>query len=144
MLNRFLVIWLVLLLASCASPRDNKQSVANDHSARAVERSADRTYGLTKENPVRVGGSDFRDGPKRERPFLDSLRGPSGQRLSYQRLGSCCHFQTPHGINGTGLLDAYSVTFEGLSEPITIYINFYDPGPPLVPVGFTTAQSAAP
>lgn len=45
--------------------------------------SADKTYGYTQGNPVRVGG-----GPSRERAFLDNLRGPNGEKVTYTRLSS--------------------------------------------------------
>jgi len=80
------------------------------------------------------------EGPKRERAFLDSLRGPAGQLVSYQRAGSCCPFRTPNGFDNSGLLDKYLVTYEGLAAPVTLYINFYDPGRPLAPAGFTPAR----
>ena len=53
---------------------------------------------------------------------------------------SCCHFDTPRGYKGGGLLDMYLVTYQGLEQPVKIYINFYDPGPPLAPVGFTLGE----
>ena len=96
----------------------------------------DPTYGYTKQNPVKLAGASFRDGPNREAAYLNGLRGPAGQHVEYERLGSCCPFETPNGPLG-GMLDAFRLTYEGQAEPITLYLNFYDPGEPLVPVGLT-------
>ncbi|WP_255345422.1 hypothetical protein [Pontibacter sp. BAB1700] len=41
---------------------------------------------------------------------------------------------------GGGLLDKYSITYEGLAEPIILYINMYDSDKLKVPVGFTLKQ----
>ncbi len=102
-----------------------------------TEVSTDGTYGYTKENPIKVGGYKENVGPMSERFYLYTLRGPNGERIRFQRIGSCCPFQTPHGFNGTGLLDMYEVTYEGLSTPIKLFINMYDYEKPKAPVGFT-------
>lgn len=135
-MRTILVVVIVAVLSACASTTTTQRTEDDLASARATGTSTDPTYGVTAENPVRVGGPTLSDGPKRERAFLESLRGPDGQRLTYQRRGSCCPFSTPQGVLGAGLLDAYQVTYQGLDKPVTIYINFYDPGPPLAPVGF--------
>ena len=100
------------------------------------EQSEDPTYGYTEENPVRVGG-----GARNHEPFLKSLRGPDGQKLKYKRLGSCCFFSTPNTFMGDkGLLDKYEVSYKGLKEPLTLYLNSYDYEQPMVPVGLTLAK----
>jgi hypothetical protein len=99
-----------------------------------TERSSDPTYGRTSSNPIRVGGDG--NGSHREQRYLSSLRGPAGQSITYERSGSCCGFETPNSELG-GMLDVYAITYTGQSEPITLYLNMYDPGPPLIPVGFT-------
>jgi hypothetical protein len=38
---------------------------------------------------------------------------------------------------GAGLLDIYEITYDGLDEPIKIYIDMYDYEAPLAPYGFT-------
>ena len=89
--------------------------------------SVDDTYGFTTENPIRVGG-DFISGPSRERAYLDHLRGPNGEALSYERNGS---------LPGDGdvILDAYQVTGDGVD--VELYIDMYGYQEPQAPVGFT-------
>ena len=76
-----------------------------------------------------------------EQSYLDALRGPAGQSVTYRRQGSCCPFKTPNGLlDNTGLLDAYLVTWEGNDKPLKLYINMYDKGDLFIPVGLTAAQ----
>jgi hypothetical protein len=93
----------------------------------------DATYGYTAANPIKVGGGPFGGGPARQRAFLDALRGPAGQTLSYERVGSL-----PHGDT---IVDIYRVTYSGLAQPIELYFDIYDEDPRQVPAGFTCATA---
>ncbi|AXQ29022.1 hypothetical protein D0B54_10125 [Solimonas sp. K1W22B-7] len=103
---------------------------------RLEQKATDPGYGYTQQNPVRVGGP-LREGPRREKAYLNGLRGPAGEVIEYERMGSCCPFESPNDIMGGGMLDAFRVTYAGQAAPATLYINFYDPGPALVPLGFS-------
>ena len=118
------------------SPRV-KQELINDQMFLIKEYTTDETYGYTESNPIMVGG--INEGPLNERRFLNALVGPKGEEISYQRVGSCCHFYTQNGISGGngGLLDRYAITYEGLKTPIILYLNMYDSDVLKVPVGFT-------
>ncbi|HET7464115.1 MAG TPA: hypothetical protein VFJ82_22855 [Longimicrobium sp.] len=100
--------------------------------------------GYATSNAIRVGGGEER-GVQNEHAYLDALRGPAGETVTYERLGSCCQFQTPNGMGGKeGVLDAYEVTYPGLAHPVTLYINMYDPPRDAeLPHGFTRAGTAA-
>ena len=146
------VVWAVLLLCGCAttkppspgpeilsntisggkgSPWGRSDSSANF--AKITVTSSDPTYGLTEQNPIKVGGLHERN----EAEYLNGLRGPSGEPIEYERLGSCCPFKTPNAIiEGIGLLDAFRVTYAGQAKPTVLYIDFYDEAPLYVPVGF--------
>jgi len=101
--------------------------------------STDSTYGYTEANPIRVGATS----PANERRYLNSIYGPQGQVLKYERAGSCCDFKTPNGmLNETGLLDMYEVTYHGLEEPVLLYLDMYDYAPLAAPVGFTLKASS--
>lgn len=90
----------------------------------------DDTYGYTKENAIRVGdGGDLLGGPARERAYLDNLRGPNGEPISYERTGSL-NFED-------AILDEYIIS--GLPTPITLYIDIYKFEELKAPVGFTCA-----
>ena len=123
-MKMILSFYLVLFLASCSSSRQsqtNYLSSSNSSRFKITEVSADDTYGYTEKNPVKVGGG--MNGPANERKYLNSLTGPNGEEIKYERKGSCCQFETPNGFMGGGMLDRYEVTYRGLPKPIIIYIN---------------------
>lgn len=101
--------------------------------------STDPEYAFTPQKAVRVAGLAER-GPRAEVVFLSALRGPKGEELRFVRQGACCPFETSSSDLGTGLLDVYEVTYEGLSEPLILYLNMYDKGDVFVPVGLTGAK----
>lgn len=88
--------------------------------------STDETYGYSQGNPVKVGG-DWLEGPARERAYLDSLSGPNGEVVSYERRGSMDH--------GSTILDIYQVTYTG-SDPVTLYLDEYNYAELMAPLGF--------
>jgi hypothetical protein len=96
--------------------------------------STDSHYGYTVENPIKVGP---RTAARVHILYLNSLRGPNGEPIEYERLGSCCKFETKNSAFGAGLLDMYRITFDGTSKELVLYVNMYDPGPPQLPMGFT-------
>ncbi|OON69474.1 hypothetical protein [Hymenobacter sp. CRA2] len=55
-----------------------------------TETSTDADYGYTDYKPVCVGGVKDNACVRNEQRFLNALRGPEGQEISYRRLGSCC------------------------------------------------------
>lgn len=135
----------LFLLSGCSSSRkttvqsqrQDAPRLVNENTFLLTEVSDDPTYGYTEKNPVRVGGVRDSSGPANERRFLNALAGPGGEAIRYQRLGSCCMFETDNGFMGSGLLDMYEITWPGQTEPVVLYLNMYDPGPLLAPVGFT-------
>jgi len=90
--------------------------------------SSDPTYGYSKDNPIKVGGDAF-GGPSRERAYLDALAGPDGEAITYTRVGSQDHNNT--------ILDAYQISYVGLSESAIIYIDEYSFETLYAPLGFT-------
>ena len=103
-----------------------------------IESSTDPDYGYTEAKPVQVGGAAQEEGPYHERKYLNGLRGPNGEDVTYRRIMSCCHFKTPNGYDGVGLLDVYEVNWEGAEKPVRLYLNMYDASEVLVPVGLTS------
>lgn len=112
------------------------QTLAAEHVFAVHYFSVDEQYGRIVEKPIMVGGG-ISDGPKNEQRFLNALAGPNGERVAYKRKGSTKPFITKHGLGGTGgMLDMYTVTYEGQKEPETLYINMYDSDTLKIPVGF--------
>lgn len=113
-----------------------KQELVNDQMFLIKTQAVDPTYGYSQTNPIMVGKAG--GGPLDQRRFLNALAGPNGEEISYHRVGSCCHFYTKNGLfDNSGLLDIYEITYDGLEEPIRLYLNLYDSDELQVPVGFT-------
>src|SRR4051794_1574718 len=100
-------------------------------------------YGYSEKVPVAVGGG-FSEGGHNVYRYLNALAGPQGQIIHYTRVGTCCAFKTPDArFDGTGLLEVYEVTYEGLPKPNRLYFNWYGAADPQIPVGLTTPQGPA-
>jgi hypothetical protein len=124
------------ILASTSVPDSYYENAQKSVAPAAVATvSKEVTYGVTAQNPIKVGGG-IDGGVRGEQSYLNALRGPAGQPIIYRRQGSCCPFKTPNGlIDNTGMLDAYTVTWEGNAKSLTLYINMYDKGDLFIPVG---------
>lgn len=147
--NLVLTVALVLLVLGCTSSNQSAASNSSDESSRVLidqqtylltEQAQDDSYGFTEDNPVKVGGVKEEMGPINQRRFLNALQGPNGEEIEYNRQGSCCGFETPNGFMGMGLLDVYSVYWEGSSDTLDVYMNLYDTGELFIPVGLTAKE----
>ena len=114
------------LMSSCGSSSNLADSSSSP--------STDSTYGLTEKNPIKVGGGE--GGPISERKYLNSLSGPNGETVTFDRIGSCCFFKSKSSPMGGGLLDKYSVTYKGKKDAVVLYLNMYEKGKLMAPVGF--------
>ncbi|HEX8328376.1 MAG TPA: hypothetical protein VF629_12600 [Hymenobacter sp.] len=143
-----------LLAAGCGSSRKTPPlystaslpSGANETASTTVlpfvvrEVSDDETYGYTPQNPVRVGGGRSA-GMRNQLRYLNALKGPQVQAVTYERQASCCPFKTRRGVvDNTALIDVYAVSWTGKATPVTLYINMYRGGKLLAPQGFTGAR----
>ncbi|HUL74777.1 MAG TPA: hypothetical protein VLT86_16820 [Vicinamibacterales bacterium] len=90
--------------------------------------SDDPTFGVSQENPVKVGGGAMYLA-SREVKYMSALRGPDGQGLHFKRVGSL------KGPDGT-ILDGYTVTYQGLDKPVEIFIDGYHWAQPVAPKGW--------
>ena len=78
------------------------------------------------------------EGMAAEEAYLESLRSPTGEPVTFRYRNSCCAFPTRNAWFGTeALLDAFDVRYPGLRKPIVIYLNKYEWQEPRAPVGFT-------
>lgn len=83
-----------------------------------------------------MGGASQGVGSRNEIDYLHSLSGPNRERLEFNRIGSCCPFETKNSSFGGGLLDKYWVTYKGKGNTILLYINMYDEDVLYAPEGF--------
>jgi hypothetical protein len=94
--------------------------------------SDDDAYGFSPEKPIKVDGG-ARDGPARERRYLNALRGPNGEGLQYRRLGSTL------GPDKSTILDMYEITYSTSAKPIRLFLDEYHSEELKAPKGFVCA-----
>jgi hypothetical protein len=123
------MLCLLLSLVACGGSK-----TASDGNAVKRNAAPSADYGYSEKNPIKVGG--INDGPKNERAYLNRLTGLNGEKVTYERKGSCCMFETANSPYGGGMLDKYEVTIEGSSEKKILYLNMYDEGKLYAPKGF--------
>ena len=92
----------------------------------------DASYGIDKTNPIKPG-----PGFESEWRYLNALRGPNGEIIHYQRLGHCCAFNTDAVERGKGFLDQYELTYDGLAQPLILYLNMFEEAQAQAPLGLT-------
>jgi hypothetical protein len=109
------------------------QDFFEDGSMKLSEISTDKKYGYEPNHKTSIKVGKI----KNEQAYLKSLRGPNGEQVQFRRLSSCCEFNNNSAVFGKGLLDQYEVYYQGLKEPITLYVNGYDYENPKAPIGFT-------
>lgn len=109
------------------------QEKYEDGSMKLTEVSTDKKYGYepNHKTSIKVGKIE------NEQAYLKALRGPNGEQVQFRRISSCCSFKSRSAVFGKGLLDKYEVYYQGLREPIILYLNGYDFEKPKAPVGFT-------
>ena len=90
-------------------------------------------YGYSPEKPVTCGR-----GIDGEMEYLSRLRGPDGQQVHCVRLQDCCPFRTTP--SGEGYLSRWELTYDGIPEPIILYINTFVRAPVRAPNGFALTE----
>jgi len=99
---------------------------------------AAQTYGVAESDPIKLGSPTGMSAANVLLAYMDRLRGPKGEKVTYRRLGTCCEFDTPRGLfGGKGILEVWEVTYGGLPNPTKLFINVYDQGDVLPPAGFS-------
>ena len=114
----------------------------NDSTLLIKQISDDLEYGYIESKPIMLGVYNCDNGADNRTKYFNALKGPNGEAISFKRIKSCCPFRTPNSQTvgadqKFGLLDVWEISYEGLKEPIIVYINLYDQGTSLAPIGFT-------
>ena len=94
--------------------------------------SSDPTFGFTQENPIRVGQGDPLTGPSMQRDYLNLLRGPNGESVTYVRSGSLS--------TDDSIVDAYEITYGEPPVTAILYVDQYHDGQFRLPEGFTCSN----
>lgn len=141
---------LFTLLTSCISTKSTIRNIDDSipgpelnekfNSFIITKYATDKKYGYNQDYPVNVGFTSLEDGTNNEIRFLNSLAGPKGEKIAYKMKQSCCPFPTKKGDIGAATIDVYEITWEGQSKPITLYIEKFEKGELMIPIGFTARK----
>lgn len=136
---------LLLLIVSCGSIKSTLMNVDNlavkpmvkGDAFVLTEYAGDKKYGYNKDYPVNLGFENEKLSEKNVALFFNALTGKNGEKITYIKLESCCPFPTKRNKMGAGSLDLYEITFEGSNKKAQLYLNVYEKGKVLCPVGFS-------
>ena len=141
-----ITIFCLIVLASCVSSKSTLKNVddnapnltlSKNNTFVITEFCTDKKYGYDKDYPINIFFRTTRDELANEKRFLEALAGPKGEAIAYTKLESCCPFPSKRSDMGAGFLDVYEVKWEGQEKPIILYLNIYEKGILMVPVGLT-------
>lgn len=111
--------------------------LSNNNAFVLSEYATDKKYGYDPEYPINVFYRNSRDENLNAIRFLNALAGPNGEEIIFFKEDSCCPFPTKNDKMGAGFLDIYTITWKNQKDPIKLYLNIYEKGKLLVPVGFS-------
>nr|WP_294924554.1 2-dehydro-3-deoxyphosphooctonate aldolase [uncultured Flavobacterium sp.] len=149
MKNIFFFIVLLIAATSCVSTKSTLKNVDDNAPDLTLTKnntfaitlfSKDKKYGYNPDYPINIFYRNTRDETLNEIRFLNALAGPNGEKITYSRLETCCPFPTKRSDMGAGFLNVYELKWEGQKKPITLYLNIYEKGILMVPMGLTLKQ----
>ena len=149
-MKKIISIFVLLFIAtSCVSTKSTLKNVddnapiptlGNDNNFIITEYSKDKKYGYNPDFPINIFYVDTRNEFINQQRFLNALAGPKGEKITYTKLESCCPFPTKRSAMGAGLLDVYQLRWEGQKNPVTLYLNIYEKGALMIPLGLTAKK----
>lgn len=143
--SRALLFMLFLMVSACGSIQSSLKNVDNTAVKPALkgnafiltEYSTDKKYGYDKDYPINLGFESEKTSEKNVAYFFNALAGKKGEKFTYAKIESCCPFPTKRNKMGAGSLDVYEITFEGSGKKVQLYLNIFERGKVLCPVGFS-------
>lgn len=101
------------------------------------ETATDANYAFSKEFPVNLGFDQERVNYKNVDLFFKALLGPNGEEISWEKIDTCCPYESKKSSTGAGTIDIYQITIKGTGKTYTLYINLFEKGKVMCPQGFT-------
>lgn len=141
-----LVILIAITTSSCVSTKSTLKNVDDnapiptlsaDNTFVLTEYSKDKKYGYDADYPINVFYQNTKDENLNAERFLNALAGPKGEKITFSKIESCCPFPTKRTEIGAGFLDVYELKLDGQTEPLKLYLNIYEKGYLLVPIGLS-------
>jgi hypothetical protein len=146
----FLLIMLTVLLISCVGTKSTLKNVddnapnlvlSNINTFVVTAYSKDKKYGYDADYPINIFYRNTLNDTVNQQRFLNALAGPKGEKISFKKLESCCPFPTKRTDLGAGFLDVYELKWESQKKPIKLYLNIYEKGILMVPVGLSVKKN---
>jgi hypothetical protein len=146
MKKSLLFVALLIFSASCVSTKSTLKNVddnapaltlTNENTFVITEYSKDKKYGFNEDYPINIFYRNTANETINQERFLKALAGPKGEKITYIKLESCCPFPTKRTDIGAGFLDVYELKWDGQKKPIKLYLNIYEKGILMVPVGLS-------
>ena len=140
---------ILIISTSCVSTKSTLKNVddnapsptlTKENTFKLTQYSKDKKYGYDPDYPINVFYQNTKNENLNAQRFLNALAGPNGEKITYIKLESCCPFPTKRHEIGAGFLDIYELTWEGNAKPIKLYLNIYEKGSLLVPIGLSIKQ----
>ena len=141
-----LLIALLISLASCSSTQstlkntdDNAPNLVlnKDNTFVITAYSKDKKYGYDKDYPINIFFNNTKNETVNQQRFLNALAGPNGEKITFNKLESCCPFPTKRSELGAGFLEVFELKWVGQKKPVLLYLIIYEKGVLMVPVGLT-------
>jgi hypothetical protein len=107
-----------------------------------TEYSKNKKYGYDKDYPINLFYGNTKNETLNQQRFLNALAGPNGEKIIYKKLESCCPFPTNRSEMGAGFLDVYELKWEGQKNPVVLYLNIYEKGILMVPMGLSLQKNS--
>lgn len=135
---------LMLVMTSCVSTKNTIKNIddsapqptlTKDDTFVISKFSTDKKYGYDPDFPINVYFRSTQNDSINQKRFLNALTGPNGEKISYRKVDTCCPFPSAKSVLGAGYLDIYEVKWTGLTIPLKLYLNIFEKGALLVPVG---------
>lgn len=145
-----LFIALLIVTASCVSSKSTLKNVDDNAPVLTLspnntfiitEYSKDKKYGYDQDYPINIFYRTTKDDSINQQRFLNALAGPKGEKITYIKLESCCPFPTKRTELGAGFLDVYELKWAGQKKPVKLYLNIYEKGIVMVPVGLSLKKN---
>ncbi|WP_281632141.1 2-dehydro-3-deoxyphosphooctonate aldolase [Flavobacterium luteolum] len=139
----FLIV-LLISVSSCVSTKSTLKNVDDnapdlilkkDNTFAITQFAKDKKYGYDPDYPINIFFQNTNNEALNETRFLNALAGPNGEKITYSRLETCCPFPTKRSNMGAGFLNVYELKWEGQKKPIKLYLNIYEKGILMVPLG---------
>ncbi len=148
-MKKILLVIAAFSLNACVSTKSTLKNVDDNAPVPQVlnntfvitEQATDSRYGYDPDYPINMFFASTRDENINPARFFNALAGPNGEKIFYTKLESCCPFPTKRSEMGAGLLDLYEVRWVGQKRPVRLYVNIYEKGRLMVPVGLTLRKN---